>query len=213
MACAITATVRAGRCSTVWMSHGDRGCGAAGLRPCGFHEQRAARGDARRVAPLRRAPIPKSRTRLQGLKILERFVQEISGCEALAARQHHHGSSPCARWSGATKLLGLSGASTYRSSERCCIVRSATSPVLGVRRSRPAAPRRRRPGDGDVRQAHGREGDSRQCRSALPRRTEGRERSRAQAQDHRPAVRRSVRGGSGSCRASAGWPRARSIPT
>ncbi len=42
----------------------------------------------------------------------------------------------------------------------------------------------------------------------------GRDGSRTQAEDHRPTVRRSFRGGVGeACRQSAGWRRARSIPT
>ena len=68
---------------------------------------------------------------------------------------------------------------------------------LRLRRSRPAAPRRRPPGHGNVRRAAARQGDRRRCERAVPRPPRRRVRPGAEAQDHRPRVRRGVhaRGG------------------
>ncbi len=66
---------------------------------------------------------------------------------------------------------------------------------LRVRGSWFAAARRRRPGDGDLRRAHGCEGHPCECRGAFPRSIGGRSRPGEEAQDHRPRVRRGVRRG------------------
>ena len=63
--------------------------------------------------------------------------------------------------------------------------------------------------------SHGRQGDRTSTRAhAIPGGARGRHRSRREAQDHRPRVRRGVPGGSGkAARTRSGWRRARSIPT
>ena len=91
---------------------------------------------------------------------------------------------------------------------------------LRLRRPRPAAPERGQDGDGHVRRPSAREGRACGRERAVPRPPEGRDRSRGQAQDHRPRVRRGVpaRGRAPKSEAPpsavrSGWPRARSTPT
>ena len=182
----------------VWMSHGDRVDELPpGFVAVGFTNSvplAAMADETRRYYAVQFHP--EVTHTLQGEKILERFVREICGCEA--------------RWSAGNiitdsiarvreqvgrdnVLLGLSGG--VDSSVVGALLHRAIGEQLDlrVRRPRPAAPGRRRSGHGNLCQAHGRARDSRRCRRTFPHRAQGRSRSGAQAQDHRPLVRRSVR--------------------
>ena len=153
----------------------------------------------------------------QGRRLLERFVREIAaampfGASATSSRMRSNAS---ATQVGSGKvLLGLSGG--VDSSVVAALLHRAIGAQLDVRvrRSRSAAPGRRRPGHEHLRRAPGRARHPRRCRGALPRCARRRHGPGSQAQDHRPPVRRGVRrGGAEAHRGASSSRRARSIRT
>ena len=178
----------------VWMSHGDKvDRAAAGLQADGLAPT-AARSPAwptRRAASTACSSIPKSRTRCRAQAILRRFVRDICGCgDDWDMRDYHRrrGRARSASRSATTKcILGLSGGVDSSRRRGADPPRDRRPAHLRVRRPRPAAPERRRAGDGDVRRS------TWACKvirvdaeRRVPRRARRRRRSRSQAQDHRP---------------------------
>ena len=97
---------------------------------------------------------------LQGKRIMQHFVLEQCGCDALwtPANIVDDAIERVRATVGSDKvLLGLSGG--VDSSVVAALLHRAIG-YLRVRRQRPAAPARRRAGDGHVRAQHGRESDS-----------------------------------------------------
>jgi GMP synthase (glutamine-hydrolysing) len=133
----------------------------------------------------------------QGNAILKRFVLDICGTrqdwvmgdyisEAVEKIRQQVGDEEV--------ILGLSGG--VDSSVAAALIHRAIGDQLTCvfRRSRPAAPQRRRHGDGHVRRQTACQRHSRGCQRPVPRPSGRRERARSQAQDHWPRVRRSVQG-------------------
>ena len=152
----------------------------------------------------------------QGQALLRRFVVDICGCQTLwtAANIIEDQIARVRAQVGRDEvILGLSGG--VDSSVVAALLHGDRRPAdLRVRRHRPAALERRRPGDGDVRRAHGRQGHPRRRGRPLLRRARRRRRPGSQAQDHRQPVRRDLRRGVvASSPTPSGWRRARSIPT
>ena len=191
---------------------------AAGFHRRGAERQRAAGRHGRRVAPLLRRAVPsRSHAHAAGQAAARALRARDLRLRAAVERRQHHRRRHRARaraggqGQGAARSLGrrrfLGGRGAAAQGHR----RSAD---LRVRRSRPHAPQRRRPGHEDLRRQPRREGHPRRCRSALPRRAARRDRPREEAQDHRRPVREGVRRrGARSSRKSTGWRRALSTPT
>ena len=194
----------------VWMSHGDRvDALPPGFVAVGAHAERAARRrwPTRRGASTPCSSTPRSRTRCRASasdRALRARDLRLRG--ALGAGQHHrrrHRARARAggQRQGAARAVGRRGFLGGRGAAAPGDRRPAH---LRVRRPRPAA-RRTRATRSCRRFARepGRARDPRECRGALPRRAAGEADPGAQAQDHRPAVRRGVRGGGAQARGRA----------
>ena len=154
----------------VWMSHGDR----VTAMPRGLHASprapiacRSSPWPTRRGAGTACSSIRKSPTPSRAKRMLRRFVVDICGCAHAVDRGQHHRRPDRAR-----ARAGRRRRRAARPVRRRRFVggRGAAAPGhrrpadLRVRRHRPAALAGRRPGDGDVRRAHGRQGDPRRMR-------------------------------------------------
>jgi GMP synthase (glutamine-hydrolysing) len=192
----------------VWMSHGDKVSNAARLQADGLHRELPDRRHGRRGAPLLRVQFhPEVTHTVQGKAILERFVLGI--CEAKpdwVMRDHIAEAVEKIREQVGDEevILGLSGGVDSSRGRGADPPRHRRPADLRVRRPRPAAPERRRHGDGDVRRQAAREGDSRGRQRPVPRQARRRERPGSQAQDHRRPVRRRVQAEAAKIKADGG---------
>ena len=200
---ATTATTRAAALLDVWMSHGDRVDRVPpGFVATGFTDNVAARGDGRRDAPLLRRAVPSgSHAHAAGPEDPRALrARDLRLRGALGRRQHHRGCHRARARAGrqaTTCCSACPAASIPPSSPRCCIAAIGDQLTCvfvdhGLLRL----------SEGDqvmetFAKHMGVKRHPRQRRSALPRRAGGRGRPGAQAQDHRPPVHRSVRGGGG----------------
>jgi hypothetical protein len=167
------------------MSHGDKVTDLpAGFNAHGQHrELRRSPAWPTMSALLRRAVPPGSDPHPQGGRILSNASScDICGCEALWTAGQHRRRRHCHRAAGRRDDPGAARPVRRRrflGGRRLAAPRHRRPAHLRVRRQRPAAPARRRSGDGDVRRAHGRQGDPRGCRRAFPPRPGRRGRSGA----------------------------------
>ena len=185
----------------VWMSHGDK----VDTLPPGFTAvARSANAPLAAMADESRRFYavqfhPEVTHTLQGKVLLERFVREIGGCEALWSVGNIIEDAIArvrAQVGKGKVLLGLSGG--VDSSVVAALLHKAIGDQLvcvfvdhGLLRLNE--------GDAVMKifaREPRRESHPRRCRGALPRRAARRERSGAQAQDHRRRVREGVRRGS-----------------
>jgi GMP synthase (glutamine-hydrolysing) A subunit len=182
----------------VWMSHGDK----VDTLPPGFvavaqsaNAPLAAMADESRKFYAVQFH-PEVTHTLQGQRLLERFVREICGAASLWSVGNIIEDAIArvrAQVGKGKVLLGLSGG--VDSSVVAALLHKAIGDQLGlrVRRSRPAAPQRRRRRHADLRQEPRREGHSRRRGETLPRRAAWRKRPGAQAQDHRRRIHQGLR--------------------
>jgi hypothetical protein len=178
---------------------------------------RSRRWPTRRGASTACSSIRKSPTPCRGGAMLRRFVRRHLRLRDAVDRRPTSSktrSRACASRSARDEvLLGLSGG--VDSSVVAALLHKAIGDAadLRVRRHRPAALDEGDQVMADVRRAHGRERDPRQRAERFSRELAGRRRSGSQAQDHRPAVHRGLRGRSAQARGPSGWRRARSTRT
>ena len=218
------------RCSTasgsrrpapVWMSHGDRVTELPhGFRAVGDVERRAVCGHRRRAPQaLWRAVPPRSGAHARRRRAHREFRSINRGCRgdwSMAAVPRRRESRASESRSGTGRVIcGLSGGVDSSVAARAHPRSDRRSAHLHLRRSRPDAPERGREVVEPLPRATTTSRSiARRCRRAVPRRARRRHRSRSEAQDHRPAVHRGVRGGGEEGRAApTSWRRARSIPT
>ena len=153
----------------------------------------------------------------QGAALLERFVREICGCEALWTRRQHHRGCDRARARTGRHRQGAARALRRRGllgGRRAAAPSDRRTARLRVRGSRTAAPGRGRSGHAARSPAPGRARDPRRRRGALP--------GRARAASADPEAKRKIIGRTfievfeneaHELRACASWRRARSIRT
>jgi hypothetical protein len=199
------------------MSHGDRVTEAAqGLRGARHLGERADRHHRRREAQVLRRAVPsRGRAHAARRRLLRNFVRKIAGCSGdwtMRAFREEAIEKIRAGRQGPRHLRAL-GRRRFRG-RRGAAARGDRRPAhLRLRRSRPDArsARRRRSSRCSATTT-----TSRSCMwmRRKPSSMRSRVRSRGQAQDHRQALHRRLRGGSEENRQGAiSWRRARSIPT
>ena len=132
-----------------------------------------------------------------GMAVLQRFLHDLAGCEPNWTMGVDH-----RRAGRRSACPGGHRAGDLRAQRRCRLGRRRGAgaqghrPPAGVhlRRHRPDAAERERPGGRDVQAQHGHRADPRQRRPPLLREAGRRGRAGGEAQDHRRAVRAHLRG-------------------
>ena len=173
---------------------GDRA--AAGLQADGQHAELPDRRHGRRGARLLRRAVPsRGHAHAAGPRdaraLRARHLRRQGRLDHARPHRRGGGAHPRAggRRGGHARPVGWRRFQCGRGADS---PRDRRAADLRVRRPRPAAPERRRTGDGDVRRPPARQGAARRCQRAVSRRAERRRRPRGQTQDHRPRVRRGV---------------------
>ena len=209
-----------GERAPVWMSHGDRVTKLPpGFRAVAVSRRRALRGHRRRCAPPLWRPVPSRGGAYAGRR---RAASRIScarspGCAGDWTMAQFRASEVArirAQVGEGRVICGLSGG--VDSSVAALLIHEAIGDQLtcifvdnGLLRQGEA-----RGGGAPVPRPLQHPARGGRCVRALSRRAQRRRRSGGEAQDHRPAVHRGVRGGSGASWArSISSPKARSIPT
>ncbi len=208
-----------GERDTVWMSHGDRVTRLpAGLRGRGRVDGRAVRGHRRREAQALRRAVPSGggahaarRAADRQLRAQHRRPDGRLDAWRLPRRAGRQDPRPGRQGPGDLRAVRR----RRQRGRRRADPRGDRRPAhLRLRRPRPAAARRGRAGRDAVPRRTYNIPLVHVDASGVPRRAGRRDRPRDQAQDHRRAVHRRVRGGGArSSAAPSSWPRARSIPT